>query len=51
MNTRGVFHGSREAAKRMTDGGVIVNIVSTAGFRGTARDSPPTSGPSTPFAA
>ncbi|MCJ1687529.1 SDR family NAD(P)-dependent oxidoreductase [Rathayibacter sp. VKM Ac-2927] len=36
VNTRGVFHGSREAARRMTGGGVIVNIVSTAGFRGTA---------------
>lgn len=39
VNTRGVFVGSREAARRMTDagrGGVIVNIVSTAGFKGVA---------------
>src|SRR5690606_18312453 len=34
VNSRGVFLGSREAAKRMTGtGGVIVNIVSTAGFQ------------------
>ncbi|MFJ4175353.1 SDR family NAD(P)-dependent oxidoreductase [Microbacterium sp. NPDC089696] len=36
VNTRGVRNGAREAARRMSDGGVIVNIVSTAGFRGTA---------------
>lgn len=37
VNTRGVFNGSREAARRMDGaGGVIVNIVSTAGFQGTA---------------
>lgn len=36
VNTRGVRNGAREAARRMTEGGVIVNIVSTAGFRGTA---------------
>ncbi|MFC7619308.1 SDR family NAD(P)-dependent oxidoreductase [Microlunatus sp. GCM10028923] len=36
VNTRGVFTGSREAARRMTDGGVIVNVISTAGFRGQA---------------
>lgn len=39
VNTRGVFIGSREAAGRMSEaghGGVIVNVVSTAGFRGTA---------------
>jgi NAD(P)-dependent dehydrogenase (short-subunit alcohol dehydrogenase family) len=39
VNTRGVFNGSREAARHMTDadrGGVIINIVSTAGFTGTA---------------
>jgi NAD(P)-dependent dehydrogenase (short-subunit alcohol dehydrogenase family) len=36
VNTRGVFVGAREAARRMPDGGVIVNIASTAGFRGTA---------------
>ncbi|NII42617.1 NAD(P)-dependent dehydrogenase (short-subunit alcohol dehydrogenase family) [Curtobacterium flaccumfaciens] len=36
VNTRGVFLGAREAGRRMADaghGGVIVNIVSTAGFR------------------
>ncbi len=39
VNTRGVFLGSREAARAMTGsgrGGVIVNIVSTAGFKGVA---------------
>ncbi|TLM83572.1 SDR family oxidoreductase [Pseudarthrobacter sp. NamE2] len=39
VNTRGVFNGSREAARRMTGGnrgGVIINMVSTAGFTGTA---------------
>lgn len=36
VNARGVRNGAREAARRMTDGGVVVNIVSTAGFRGTA---------------
>ncbi|BBC31476.1 Diacetyl reductase [(S-acetoin forming]) [Streptomyces graminofaciens] len=39
VNARGVFLGSREAARRMSGGrrgGVIVNVVSTAGFRGTA---------------
>lgn len=39
VNTRGVFNGSREAARHMSNGnhgGVIVNIVSTAGFGGTA---------------
>ncbi|WP_447648116.1 SDR family NAD(P)-dependent oxidoreductase [Microbacterium forte] len=36
VNTRGVRNGAREAARRMLQGGVIVNIVSTAGFRGTA---------------
>lgn len=36
VNTRGARNGAREAARRMTEGGVIVNIVSTAGFRGTA---------------
>ena len=39
VNARGVFLGSREAARRMHaagSGGVIVNVVSTAGFRGTA---------------
>jgi NAD(P)-dependent dehydrogenase (short-subunit alcohol dehydrogenase family) len=36
VNARGVFAGAREAARRMRGGGVIVNIVSTAGFRGSA---------------
>jgi NAD(P)-dependent dehydrogenase (short-subunit alcohol dehydrogenase family) len=39
VNARGVFAGSREAARHMTSadrGGVIVNIVSTAGFKGVA---------------
>ncbi|MFH5877242.1 SDR family NAD(P)-dependent oxidoreductase [Arthrobacter sp. NA-172] len=39
VNTRGVFNGSREAARHMTggkSGGVIINIISTAGFTGTA---------------
>ncbi|MFJ9173988.1 SDR family NAD(P)-dependent oxidoreductase [Streptomyces sp. NPDC102360] len=39
VNARGVFLGAKEAARRMSDaghGGVIVNVVSTAGFRGTA---------------
>lgn len=32
VNARGTFAGAREAAKRMTGGGVIVNLASTAGF-------------------
>jgi NAD(P)-dependent dehydrogenase (short-subunit alcohol dehydrogenase family) len=39
VNVRGLFVGSREAARHMIDvgrGGVIVNVVSTAGFRGVA---------------
>lgn len=36
VNTRGVRNGAREAARRMSNGGVIVNVVSTAGFRGVA---------------
>ncbi|WP_345800124.1 SDR family oxidoreductase [Microbacterium sp. AZCO] len=36
VNARGVRNGAREAALRMTEGGVVVNVVSTAGFRGTA---------------
>jgi NAD(P)-dependent dehydrogenase (short-subunit alcohol dehydrogenase family) len=34
VNARGTLLGAREAAKRMPDGGVIVNIASTTGFRG-----------------
>ena len=33
VNVRGTFAGAREAARRMTEGGVIVNVASTAGFR------------------
>ncbi len=53
VNTRGVFNGSREAARRMSDSGsgVIVNIVSTAGFAGTPRGCRPTWGRSTRCAA
>lgn len=39
VNARGVFAGAREAARRMAAagrGGVIVNIISTAGFRASA---------------
>ena len=39
VNLRGVFAGAREAARRMIAsdrGGVIVNVVSTAGFKGVA---------------
>jgi NAD(P)-dependent dehydrogenase (short-subunit alcohol dehydrogenase family) len=39
VNVRGLFASSREVARRMIEaghGGVIVNIVSTAGFKGVA---------------
>lgn len=39
VNMRGVFASCREAARRMIEagrGGVIINVVSTAGFRGVA---------------
>lgn len=39
VNLRGVFVGAREAARRMIAagrGGVIINVVSTAGFKGVA---------------
>ncbi|HWS31362.1 MAG TPA: SDR family oxidoreductase [Actinoplanes sp.] len=36
VNARGTFVGAREAARRMTTGGTIVNIISTAGFRASA---------------
>jgi NAD(P)-dependent dehydrogenase (short-subunit alcohol dehydrogenase family) len=39
VNIRGAFAGAREAARRMIAagrGGVIVNVVSTAGFKGVA---------------
>ena len=35
VNTRGTFAGAREAARRMVDGGVIINLLSTAAFKGT----------------
>lgn len=33
VNVLGTFAGAREAAKRMSGGGVIVNLASTAGFK------------------
>ena len=33
VNVRGTFAGAREAARRMSPGGVIVNVASTTGFR------------------
>jgi NAD(P)-dependent dehydrogenase (short-subunit alcohol dehydrogenase family) len=33
VNTRGTFAGAREAARRMTGGGVIINMASTAGLK------------------
>ncbi|MEO6716910.1 MAG: SDR family oxidoreductase, partial [Novosphingobium sp.] len=39
VNLRGVFASCREAARRMIEakrGGVLINVVSTAGFRGVA---------------
>ena len=33
VNVRGTFAAAREAARRMTGGGVIVNVASTTGFR------------------
>ena len=33
VNVRGTYAGAREAARRMTGGGVIVNLTSTAGFK------------------
>jgi NAD(P)-dependent dehydrogenase (short-subunit alcohol dehydrogenase family) len=35
INTRGSFAGAREAARRMAGGGVIINLLSTAAFKGT----------------
>lgn len=35
INTRGCYLGAREAARRMPDGGVVVNLASTTGFRGS----------------
>ena len=34
VNLRGTFIGCREAARRMKSGGVVVNLASTAGFKG-----------------
>ncbi len=36
INTRGTMLGAKEAARRMTNGGVIVNLASTTGFRASA---------------
>jgi NAD(P)-dependent dehydrogenase (short-subunit alcohol dehydrogenase family) len=36
INTRGCYLGAREAARRMPAGGVVVNLASTTGFRGSA---------------
>ena len=36
VNTRGCYLGAREAAKRMPEGGVVINLASTTGFRGSA---------------
>jgi NAD(P)-dependent dehydrogenase (short-subunit alcohol dehydrogenase family) len=33
VNLRGTFVGAREAARRMPNGGVIINLASTTGFR------------------
>jgi len=33
VNVRGTYAGAREAARRMTAGGVIVNLASTTGFK------------------
>lgn len=33
VNSRGTFAGAREAARRMVNGGAIINIASTAGFK------------------
>jgi NAD(P)-dependent dehydrogenase (short-subunit alcohol dehydrogenase family) len=36
VNVRGTYAGAREAARRMSEGGVIVNLTSTAGFKASA---------------
>ena len=36
INTRGCYLGAREAARRMPEGGVVVNLASTTGFRASA---------------
>jgi NAD(P)-dependent dehydrogenase (short-subunit alcohol dehydrogenase family) len=36
VNVRGTYAGAREAARRMSSGGVIVNLASTAGFKASA---------------
>ena len=33
VNSRGTFVGAREAARRMPNGGVVINLASTTGFR------------------
>lgn len=36
INVKGVVHGSQSAARRMKKGGVILNLASVAGFRGSS---------------
>ena len=36
LNVRGTYAGAREAARRMVNGGAIVNLASTAGFKASA---------------
>ncbi len=36
VNARGTYLGTREAAKRMPEGGAVVNVLSTTGFRASA---------------
>jgi NAD(P)-dependent dehydrogenase (short-subunit alcohol dehydrogenase family) len=36
INVRGTYAGAREAARRMSNGGVVVNLTSTAGFKASA---------------
>jgi 7-alpha-hydroxysteroid dehydrogenase len=40
LNLTTAFQGAKAAARRMTDGGVIVNIASGAGMRGSPRTGP-----------
>jgi 7-alpha-hydroxysteroid dehydrogenase len=40
LNLTSAFQGAKAAAQRMTDGGVIVNIASGAGTRGSPRTGP-----------
>ena len=40
LNLTSAFQGAKAAARRMTDGGVIINISSGAGMRGSPRTGP-----------